>query len=139
MGTVFTFGNRYWYSSITENEARYITGTFVSYSKNVKKSQVKEITICFNENERLSIHRCCIDDKLCDAISNIKAGTIIKMKVHPNSDMILEMKVRETQLLEFKESIQKLSQEKTGFLYLGSFCYLMAILGMIEFYRIRKR
>ena len=140
IGTVFTFGVKYWNAPITEDEAQLVTATFSSYknSRN-RRGNIREIIIRFTDHKQLYIDGSCIDDDLCDTINDIETGAVIELKVHPNSDTIVEMKVGKIQLLEFQDSIQKLSFEASGFTYLGIFCYIMALIGIIELFWQRKR
>ena len=130
MGTVFTFGMKYWNGPITQDEAQQVTATFSSAKETTRRGHVQEIIVCFDDHEQLYIDGVCIDSELRDSISEIMPGTVIAMIVHPNSNTILAMEVGTTRLLEFHDSVQKLTSEASGFMYLGIFCYIMALMGV---------
>ena len=129
MGTVFTFGMKYWNAPITQDEAQQVTAIFSSVKEKLRRGHVQEIIVRFENHKQLYIDGRCIDSRLCDAISEIVPGTVIEMMVHPNSNIILEMKVGTTKILQFQDSVRRLSSEVSGFMYLGFFCYLMALMG----------
>ncbi len=139
MGTVFTFGMKYWNAPIKPDEAKHVTATFSSYKESKRRGHVQEIILRFDDHEQLYIDGVSINNKLRDAISEIEVGTTIEMMVHPNSNTILEMGVGTTKLLEFHDSVQKLTAEVSGFMYLGFFCYLMALIGAGYFVLPKRR
>lgn len=129
MGTVFTFGMKYWNEPISQDEAQQVNAIFSSYKETKRRGHVQEIILRFDDHEQLYIDGVCIDNELCDTISEIMPGTILEMMVHPNSNTILEMETGTTKILEFNDSVQKLSSEASGFMYLGVFCYILALMG----------
>ena len=129
LGNVFIFGMRYWNAPVTADEAKCVTATFSSYKEIKRRGHVREIILRFDDHEQLYIDGVPIDDELRGAISEIEAGTTIEMMVHPNSNTILEMKFGTSKLLDFHDSVEKLSSEASGFMYLGILCYIMALLG----------
>ena len=139
MGTVFTFGTKYWNAPITQNEAHQVNATFSSYKEAKRRGRVQEIIMRFNDHEQLYIDGVCIDDELRDVVSKIEDGTLIKMMVHPNSNVILEMEVETIKILGFQDSINKLSAEAAAFMYLGIFCYVSAVIGMIHLIRLKNK
>ncbi|MGN0518384.1 MAG: hypothetical protein ACI4II_06640 [Acutalibacteraceae bacterium] len=52
-----------------------------------------------------------------DDIKKLIPGCRVEMLVHPNSDTILSMKVDNRELLNFDDSMQKLSSQKKDFSY----------------------
>lgn len=139
MGTVFTFGMKYWNAPITQNEAQRVTATFSSAKETMRRGHVQEIIVRFENHEQLYIDGVCVDNELCDSVSEIMPGTVIEMIVHPNSNTILEMEVGKTRLLEFHDSVQKLTSEASGFMYLGIFCYMMSLMGAGYFIFPKRR
>ena len=139
MGTVFTFGMKYWNAPITQDEAQQVTATFSSYKETKRRGRVQEIILRFDDHEQLHIDGVSVNEELCDAISKIEIGTDIEMMVHPNSNTILEMEVGMVKLLEFQDSIEKLSSEASGFMYLGVFCYMLAGVGLFLLILPKKR
>ena len=61
------------------------------------------------------------------------------MMVHPNSNVILDMEIGKTKILNFHDSVQQLSSEGLGFMVLGVFCYSMAFMGAGHFILQKKR
>ena len=139
IGTVFTFGMKYWNAPITQDEAQQVTAVFSSYKETKRHGHTQEIILRFDDHEQLYIDGVCIDNDLCDVISEIMPGTILKMIVHPNSNTVLEMEIGTTKILEFHDSAQKLSSETSGFMYLGIFCYVMALIGAGYFIFPKRR
>ena len=139
MGTVFTFGMKYWNAPIAQNEAHQVTAIFASAKETMRRGHVQEIIIRFDDHEQLYIDGVCIDNELCDLVSEITPGTVIEMMIHPNSNTILEMEVGTTKLLEFHDSVQKLTSEASGFMYLGIFCYIVALMGAGYFILPKRR
>lgn len=129
MGTVFTFGMKYRNGLIRQEESQQVNAIFSSYKENKRCGRVQEIILRFDDHEQLYIDGVCIDNELSDTISEIMPGTILEMMVHPNSNTILEMEIGTTKILEFNDSVQKLSSEASGFMCLGVFCYILALMG----------
>ena len=139
MGTVFTFGMKYWNAPITQAEAQQVTAVFSSYKETKRGGHTQEIILRFDDHEQLYIDGVCIDNELCDIIREIMPGTILELMVHPNSNTVLEMEIGPTRVLEFHDSVQKLSSEASGSMYLGIFCYLMALMGAGYFVFLKWR
>lgn len=139
MGTVFTFGVRYWNAPIVYDEAQQVSAIFSSFKERKRHGRIQEIILQFDDHEQLYIDGACVDDELCDAIGTIDTGANIEMKVHPNSNTILEMKVGADEFLAFQDSVQKLSSETSGFFVAGVFCYIAAIVGAYQLIRLKKQ
>lgn len=130
LGTVFTFGMKYWNAPVAQDEAQHISAVFSSAKVHLRRlNRVQEIIVCFEDHEQLYIDGACVDSELTDAVFGIDPGTAVEMVVSPNSDTILEMKAGTTKLLEYHDSVQKLSAEASEFMWLGVFCYMMALIG----------
>ena len=139
MGTVFTFGMKYWNVPITQDEAQQVTAVFLSYKETKRRGHTREIILRFDDHEQLYIDGACINNDLCDLISEIMPGITLEMMVHPNSNTVLEMEIGKTRVLEFHDSMQKLSSEASGCRYLGFFCYIMALMGAGYFVFPKRR
>ncbi len=139
LGTVFTFGMQYWNAPIAKDEARQVTAIFSSHEEVKRKGNVKEMILRFEDHEQLCIDGVCIDDELCAAIRRIEPGSLVEMTVHSNSNTILEMKVGAEKLLVFEDTVQKLSFEASGFMYIGIFCYILAVIGLFNLVSSKKR
>ncbi|MBO5868179.1 MAG: hypothetical protein J6Q54_04655, partial [Oscillospiraceae bacterium] len=60
---------------------------------------------------------------------------------HPNSNTIVEFSTENGTILTFNETIHKLGEEATGFLFLGLFTYFCSLVGLYytAFHIIKKR
>ena len=130
MGTVFTFGMRYWNAPVTREEAVHTTAVYSSCVTPQEQGRVKEIILRFDGHEQLYIDGACIDDELLESIATLDPGTVLSMTVHPNSDKILELRTDSLVLLGFQATSEKLTGEATGFMGLGLFCYALSVWGL---------
>ena len=130
MGTVFTFGMRYWNAPVTREEAVHITAVYGSYTTQQEQGRVKEIILRFEGLQQLYIDGACIDDELLENIAALAPGTGLSMTVHPNSNKVLELQAEDLMLLEFEDTSEKLTGEATGFMGLGLFCYALSVWGL---------
>ena len=134
LGSVFTFGMSYWNAPISREDAIPVTATLAAYHEPTlhdpphRKDEVS-FTLSFTDYPQ----RLYIDSRygkaVMDAVKAIPAGTELTMLVHPNSDTILELKHERGTILSFAEAQKDLAGENTGFLYLGGFCYFLALCG----------
>ena len=130
MGTIFTFGMRYWNAPVTREEAVHTTAVYSSCATPQEQGRVKEIILRFGDHEQLYIDGACIDDELLESIATLDPGTVLSMTVHPNSDKILELRTDSLVLLGFQATSEKLTGEATGFMGLGLFCYALSVWGL---------
>ena len=133
LGTVFTFGMSHWNEEIPRESCKYIETEFLDYHERHplgKPSHIKEIMIDCSNGERYSIDGVSINGELKNALENLSEGERIRLLIHPNSDTILEFSCNEGLILEFKDTIKKLGQEKNGFGIWGGFMYLLALVGL---------
>ena len=65
----------------------------------------------------------------------------ITLLLHPNSNTIVEFSSSHGLLLTFEETINKLDGEATGFIFLGIFMYLCALVGLyyVVFHLVRRK
>lgn len=134
LGTVFTFGMRYWESSVSKEDAIFVEATFSSYEGIYKRGDLKEIKMIFQDRKQLFIDGTCCSQSVQDKLESLKPGSVLQMYVHPRSSTILEIKTDNGSILQFEESIKKLSSEVTGFLFLGIFMYACAVYGIIKLF-----
>ena len=138
MGTVFTFGMKYWNAPVTKEESIHTTAIYESYATQRERGRVKEIIVRFKDHEQLYIDGVCINDMLLDSIDSFVPGIELSMIVHPNSNTIMELHTDSRVLLEFQNTSEKLTGEATGFMGLGLFCYVLSACGLISLL-FRKR
>lgn len=130
IGTVFTFGMRYWNAPVAREEAVAVTATFASSKESRDNGDVKEILLRFEDHDQLHIDGSCITEALRSRVSAITPGTTLSLLVHPNSSTILELRMGEDTLLEFEYAAEKLTREADMFMGLGIFLYAMAAWGL---------
>ena len=138
MGTVFTFGMQYWNAPVTKEESIHATAIYESYATQREQGRVKEIIVRFTDHEQLYIDGACINDMLLNSIDSLVPGTELSMIVHPNSNTIMELHADNQVLLDFQDTVEKLTAEATGFMGLGLFCYVLSVCGLISLL-FRKR
>lgn len=144
LGTVFTFGMSHWNEEIPRESCKYIETEFLDYHERHslgKPSHIKEIMIDCSNGERYFIDGVSINKELRNAVKNLSEGERIRLLIHPNSDTILELSCNEGLVLEFKDTIKKLGQEKNGFGILGVVMYFFAFVGLyhIVAYQFSKK
>lgn len=144
LGTVFTFGMSHWNEEIPRESCKYIETEFLDYHERHplgKPSHIKEIMINCSNGERYFIDGVSINKELRNAVGNLSEGERIRLLIHPNSDTILELSCNEGLVLEFKDTIKKLGQEKNGFGILGVVMYFFAFVGLyhIVAYQFSKK
>jgi hypothetical protein len=136
MGTVFSFGMQYWESSVSKEEAIYTEAEFSSYKTIYGRyHSVKEVKIEFIDHEPLFIDGTCCSQMVFEKLDHLKSGAVLCMYVHPNSSTVLEIYDGSTAILMFDDTVEKLSSEVSGFLFLGIFMYLVAAYGLINLKR----
>ena len=132
LGTVFSVGMHYWESSVSKEDAIHIEADFSSYEKLYSRGGVKEIKVYFQDRKPLFIDGTCCSQRVQNKLKGLKSGTILQLYVHPHSSTLLEIKTDSDSILLFEESIEKLSSEVNGFLFLGVFMYVCAGYGIIK-------
>ena len=130
LGTVFTFGMALWNEEIPRESCKRVETEFLDYHENRSRHRIREILIDCSNGERYSIDGVSINGELKNALENLSEGERIRLLIHPNSDTILEFSCNEGLILEFKDTIKKLGQEKNGFGIWGGFMYLLALVGL---------
>ena len=134
LGTVFSFGMRYWESSVSKEDAIHIEAAFSSYEKQYKRYQrgVREIEVYFQNRDPLFIDGTLCSQSVQDGLEKLEPGTILQLYVHPQSNQILEIQTDKEAILVFEEAIDKLSSKVSGFLFLGIFMYVCSGYGIIK-------
>jgi hypothetical protein len=124
LGSVFSFGNLYWSKTISRDEAVSVTAEFASYKVHYRKGQSRNVVIYFSDYKLLDIDTYCATDEVIDNVASLTPGAKVEMLVHPNSDIILEMKTKDKSILTFNDSMTKLKHGRTGYLFISGFMYL---------------
>lgn len=136
IGTVFTFGMRYWQAPVTRDEAIQTQAVFAS-CKELRGSRrsvtkIKSIEIFFEDREPLNIDGSCCGSAVLEKLSELRPGAELQMYVHPNSDTILELRTQSDTILDFDTASSCLSYNRTGFTYLGIFMYIAAAAVLVK-------
>ena len=133
LGTVFTFGMRYWQSPVMKTEAIYDEAVFTSYKETVSHhGSLKEILLRFEDREQVSVDGACLTDEVIAQIEAITPGSTVTLYIHPNSDTVLELICHGEVILPFDETVKKVATEANAFAVLGVFMYLCAAAGILR-------
>lgn len=136
LGIVFTFGVQHWNAPISRDEAIASTATIRSIEEQYgRRHHLKEIRMEFEDHASLSIDGSCVDSELVEMLHQLPGGTVVEMRIHPESDTILEMLSNGIILMDFDRTVETLGNETTGFMYLGIFCFAVALWGLINLTR----
>lgn len=146
LGTVFSFGMQYWNKEVTRESCKVIQTEFLSYSEIPQPKRSMEImeiaTDCAN-GERYFIDGVSINTKLRNEMNALSKNEEISLLIHPNANTIVEFSTNNGNILKFDETINKLSGEATGFLFLGVFMYFSSLVGLyymvLHFVKKRNR
>jgi hypothetical protein len=68
-------------------------------------------------------------------VYSLKPGTILNLYIHPRSNTILELIDNGNVIMEYDETIKKLSSEVKAFRVFGLILYSWAVLGIIKIIR----
>ena len=136
MGIVFTFGMQRWNAPISRNEAIESIAAIRSIEAQYgRRHHLKEIRIEFQDHDPLTIDGSCADSELLESLRQLPSGTVVSLSIHPESNTILEMHTNDISLMDFERTVQMLNNEAAGFMYLGIFCFAVALLGLIHLLR----
>lgn len=140
LGIAFTFGMPYWSGPVSRDEAIPATATIQSIEEQYgQRHHLKEVRVEFQDRDPLYIDGSCARSDLLEALRQISTGTAVSLRIHPNSNTILDMQVDGISLMDFEQSVKTLNTETTGFMYVGIFCFLTALVGLVNLYLQRKR
>ncbi|MBQ8783722.1 MAG: hypothetical protein IJZ57_08130 [Clostridia bacterium] len=132
LGTVNTFGIKYWNDDFKKEECTYIETKFADYQE-TKKSIIykdKGITVYCTNGESYDINPACINKMLRDDISELEKYSDITILVHPDSNEIVELTANDVKLLDFNNATDVLDSKSTSchlfgiVMYIGSLAFL---------------
>ena len=135
MGTVFIFGMHYWEGSVPKSEAIFVKATYASYTEEYMRRGSSYFELYFEDYERLDIRHVCCSDEVSQYVYSLKPGTILNLYIHPRSNTILELIDNGNVIIEYDETIKKLSSEVKAFRVFGLILYSWAVLGIIKIIR----
>ena len=133
LGSVFTFGMQYWNQNIPKEECKVVKTQFLAYDEiwHAKPTvSIVEIAIDCTDGNRYFIDGVSINEELRNQLSSLSKNDNITLLIHPNSNTIVEFSSGNGILLSFDDTINKLDGEASGFLFLGLFMYLCALVGL---------
>lgn len=133
LGSVFTFGMQHWNRKVAKQDCELVETGFVSYEeigKPARPSAIQKIAVDCTNGNRYFIDGVSVNQKLRDDLSKLSAQENIVLLIHPNSNTIVELSHGDDDLLTFVDTIHKLRDEATGFLFLGIFMYLCSFVGL---------
>ena len=142
LGTVMTFGMRYWEKDISREETVATEATYQSCKRTYNRGGLKEILVQFSDLEQQAMDSAYASESLYEAINALEPGTKVSLLLHPNSETILEFRVGDTVILDFEHSAEALRREVVGFLVLGILLYLIGLgfaVGLLLPKNARKR
>lgn len=133
MGSIFIFGVQHWNAEISREECSTVQTKFVSYEvlhQRRKPHKIHEYAVDCANNERYFIDGECINKDLENALNRLVEDAHITLLIHPNQNTIVEFTTPYSTILAFDDTMEKLGTERTGFLILGIFLYVCALLGL---------
>lgn len=133
LGSVFSFGLKYWNDTTPRESCRLVETKFLSYdtiNHARKPMHITEIAIDCINRERYFIDGVSVNPELLQTLSELSEQEKITLLIHPNSNTIVEFSYEGGNILSFNETITKLNAEASGFLFLGFFMYLCSLLGL---------
>ncbi len=154
LGTVFTFGMRYWNRPIQRAEALMVEAVFSDYREEAGhgKSRLKlgksavvtgggaavPIVLEFADHEPLTIDGSCVTGALLTALQSLESGEKLSCLVHPNGGAVMEIAAQDGVLLAFDDAAARLTGEQRGFMILGLILYAAALYGLLNLLPRRK-
>ena len=138
MGTVFVFGMSYWNEEVDKSECVQSYPMYKSHKYVYDNSTVKEIIIYFSNDELMTIDGVSVNDELINEVEKLDNNSKLLVLKHPNSNTIMEMEANGIILLNYDATMSKLVKERNGFVAIGCFMYLFAVLSVIELFRKNK-
>ena len=108
-----------WNAEITRDEATHIAGYYQACDVSYRKGRIHSISLILSNTDKLFIHQTCASEALVESLSAIPQDTEITLLIHPNSHNIMEIEVNGEILLDFEHSQELLSNNASGFFFLG--------------------
>ena len=131
LGTLFIFGELYWYAPVQRQELRYVDAAYVRYQyHNYHITRHQSMTVFFEDGEVYDIASECVNDELLQELDAIAPGTVLHLGLHPNSSTILEITDHGRTVMPFAHAAKRVKFRARGFLLLGLFLYAAAGYGL---------
>ncbi len=139
LGTIFTFGMRYWYAPISRGDCTQVETEFVSSRKRIRRGNIQLIYIDCANGQQYEIGGACISQTVLDGVEKLQSREPIALLIHPNSDAIMELSCESGTLLTFDDSAQRMAGNTRLFAVLGILMYVAALGGLYQLIRPWKR
>lgn len=127
LGTIFTFGMRYWHAPVSREDCTQVNTEFVSYRERTRRGSIQIIYIDCANGQRYELDGACISQPVLDGVENLQPQEPITLLIHPNSDTIMEFSSESGTLMEFDDVAQRVAGDTLLFTVLGILMYAAAM------------
>lgn len=135
LGTIFTFGMRYWHAPVSREDCTQVNTEFVSYRERTRRGSIQLIYIDCANGQRYELDGACISQPVLDGVENLQPQEPITLLIHPNSDTIMEFSSESGTLMEFDDVAQRVAGDTLLFTVLGILMYAAALGGLYNLIR----
>lgn len=139
IGIMMIFVSLYTHHSVEFYEAKHIKAKYLSFEKRWQWSRggltARYILMYFDDLPFQEIESTLLDEHLEDVIRKLEPGTEVTMIIHPNTNAILDLKVKGKTILNFYDSQKQREKDMIGSTLLG---ILTCGLGIVLF-RLKKK
>lgn len=142
LGTIFTFGMRYWHAPVSREDCTQVNTEFVSFRERTRRGSIQLIYIDCANGQRYELDGACISQPVLEGVENLQPQEPITLLIHPNSDTILELSDESGTLMAFDDAAQRVAGDTLLFMVLGILMYAAALGGLyalIRQWRKKKR
>lgn len=139
LGTIFTFGMRYWHAPVSREDCTQVNTEFVSYRERTRRGSIQLIYIDCANGQRYELDGACISQPVLDGVENLQPQETITLLIHPNSDTIMEFSSESGTLMEFDDVAQRVAGDTLLFTVLGILMYATALGGLYNLIRQWRR
>ncbi len=139
LGTIFTFGMRYWHAPVSREDCTQVNTEFVSYRERTRRGSIQLIYIDCANGQRYELDGACISQPVLDGVENLQPQETITLLIHPNSDTIMEFSSESGTLMEFDDVAQRVAGDTLLFTVLGILMYAAALGGLYNLIRQWRR
>ena len=128
LGIEFTFGEYYWHQPVERADARDLQAVYDRCEVHYRRST--HMLLRFTDYDKpLDVPTECVTPPLIEELRSIPAGTVLELKLHPRSNVILELRYHGRTLLHYEETSARLNARVHSFRWLGLFTFLCAAFG----------
>lgn len=135
LGTIFTFGMRYWHAPVSREDCTQVNTEFVSYRERTRRGSIQLIYIDCANGQRYELDGACISQPVLEGVENLQPQEPITLLIHPNSDTILEFSSESGTLMAFDNAAQRVAGDTLLFMVLGILMYAAALGGLYNLIR----